>query len=112
MLPLTLVKTGDLAKVIKVNGRDNVKKHLADLGFVDGTIVNVISSHDGDIILNVKDSRLAVTREMADKIMIELRKQYPECPENHIVDILAALVSAYSLKKSEKYTGKESKSHE
>ena len=62
MLPLTFVKTGDLAKVIKVNGRDNVKKHLADLGFVDGTIVNVISSHDGDIILNVKDSRLAVTR--------------------------------------------------
>ena len=72
MLPLTFVKTGDLAKVIKVNGRDNVKKHLADLGCVDGTIVNVISSHDGDIILNVKDSRLAVTREMADKIMIEL----------------------------------------
>ena len=72
MLPLTFVKTGDLAKVIKVNGRDNVKKHLADLGFVDGTIVNVISSHDGDIILNVKDSRLAVTREMAEKIMREL----------------------------------------
>lgn len=72
MLPLTFVKTGDLAKVIKVNGRDNVKKHLADLGFVDGTIVNVISSHDGDIILNVKDSRLAVTKEMADKVMIEL----------------------------------------
>lgn len=72
MLPLTFVKTGDLAKVIKVSGKDNVKKHLADLGFVDGTIVNVISSHDGDIILNVKDSRLAVTREMADKIMIEL----------------------------------------
>lgn len=72
MLPLTFVKTGDLAKVVKVSGRDNVKKHLADLGFVDGTIVNVISSHDGDIILNVKDSRLAVTREMADKIMIEL----------------------------------------
>ena len=72
MLPLTFVKTGDFAKVIKVSGRDNVKKHLADLGFVDGTIVNVISSHDGDIILNLKDSRLAVTREMADKIMIEL----------------------------------------
>ncbi|MBO6119552.1 MAG: ferrous iron transport protein A [Lachnospiraceae bacterium] len=72
MLPLTFVKTGDLAKVIKVNGRDNVKKHLSDLGFVDGSIVNVISSHDGDIIINVKDSRLAVTKEMADKIMIEL----------------------------------------
>lgn len=72
MLPLTFVKTGDIAKVIKVSGKDVVKKHLSDLGFVDGTIVNVISSHDGDIILNVKDSRLAVTREMADKIMIEL----------------------------------------
>ena len=72
MLPLTFVKTGDLAKVIKVHGKDTVKKHLADLGFVDGTIVNVISSHEGDIILNVKDSRLAVTKEMADKVMIEL----------------------------------------
>ena len=72
MLPLTFVKTGDMAKVIKVNGKDTVKKHLADLGFVDGTFVNVISSHDGDIILNVKDSRLAVTKEMADKVMIEL----------------------------------------
>lgn len=72
MLPLTYVKTGDMAKVLKVSGKDIVRKHLADLGFVDGTIVTVISSHDGDIILNVKDSRLAVTREMADKIMIEL----------------------------------------
>ncbi len=72
MLPLTYVKTGDMAKVLKVSGKDMVRKHLADLGFVDGAIVTVISSHDGDIILNVKDSRLAVTREMADKIMIEL----------------------------------------
>ena len=72
MLPLTYVKTGDMAKVLKVSGKDMVRKHLADLGFVDGAIVTIISSHDGDIILNVKDSRLAVTREMADKIMIEL----------------------------------------
>lgn len=72
MLPLTFVKTGDVAKVIKVNGKDSTKKHLADLGFVDGTLVSVISSHNGDIILNVKDSRLAVTKDMADKIMIEL----------------------------------------
>ena len=72
MLPLTFVKTGDIVKVTKINGKDNAKKRLAELGFVDGTIVNVISSHNGDIILNVKDSRLAVTREMADKIMIEI----------------------------------------
>ena len=71
MLPLTFVKSGDCAKVIRVQGKDTVKKHLADLGFVDGAYVNVISSHDGDIILNVKDSRLAVTKEMADRVMIE-----------------------------------------
>ncbi len=72
MLPLTFVKSGDIVKVIKVNGLDTAKKHLNDLGFIPGTIVSVISSHDGDIILNVKDSRLAITKEMADKIMIDM----------------------------------------
>ena len=72
MLPLTYVKTGDYAKVIKVGGRPDAKKHLADLGFVDGTVMNIISSHDGDIILNIKNSRLAVTKEMSEKIMIEI----------------------------------------
>ena len=72
MLPLTYVKTGDYAKVIKVGGRPDAKKHLADLGFVDGAVMNIISSHDGDIILNIKNSRLAVTKEMSEKIMIEI----------------------------------------
>jgi ferrous iron transport protein A len=72
VLPLTYVKTGDYAKVIKVGGRPDAKKHLADLGFVDGTVMNIISSHDGDIILNIKNSRLAVTKEMSEKIMIEI----------------------------------------
>ena len=54
MLPLTFVKTGDMAKVIKVNGRDNAKKHLADLGFVDGTIVNVISSPGSTSVLSAE----------------------------------------------------------
>ena len=44
MLPLSFVKNGDIVKVIKVNGQDNAKKHLKDLGFVADTIVNVISS--------------------------------------------------------------------
>ena len=72
MLPLTYVKTGDYAKVIKVGGRPDAKKHLADLGFVDGAVMNIISSHDGDIILHIKNSRLAVTKEMSEKIMIEI----------------------------------------
>lgn len=72
MLPLTYVKSGDFVKILKVNGKDDARKHLNDLGFVEGTICAVISSHSGDIILNVKDSRLAVTREMADRIMIDI----------------------------------------
>ena len=72
MLPLTFVKTGDIVKVQKVLGNDESKKHLNDLGFVNGSVVNVISSHNGDIILNIKDSRLAVTKSMADKIMIDI----------------------------------------
>lgn len=72
MLPLTYVKPGDIVKIIKVNGNGNAKKHLNDLGFVNGTIGSVVSSHDGDIILNIKDSRLALTREMSDRIMIDI----------------------------------------
>ena len=50
---------------------DEIKKHLSNLGFVEGAVVNVISAHNGDLILNVKDSRLALTKEMTEKIMIE-----------------------------------------
>ena len=72
MLPLTFVKTGEFVKIVRVSGKDEAKKHLNDLGFVEGTVCAVISSHGGDVILNVKDSRLAVTREMADRIMIDM----------------------------------------
>ena len=72
MLQLTFVKTGDVVKIRKVTGKDDIKKHLNDLGFVEGSICSVISSINGDIILNVKDSRLALTKEMADKIMIDI----------------------------------------
>lgn len=75
MLPLSFVKSGDIVKVVKVNGLATAKKHLEDLGFVAGTIVHIISSHDGDIILNVKDSRLAITKEMAEKVMIDISSE-------------------------------------
>ena len=71
MLPLSSAAAGDKVIVKKVSGKDEIKKHLFNLGFVDGTVINVISSHNGDLILNVKDSRLALTKEMTEKIMIE-----------------------------------------
>ena len=72
MLPLAFVKSGDFVKILKVKGKDDAKKHLNDLGFVEGTVCAVISSHSWDVILNVKDSRLAITKEMADRIMIDM----------------------------------------
>ena len=75
MLPLTFVKTGDIVRVVRVQGNDAVKKHLNELGFVNDTIVNVISSHNGDVILNVKNSRLAITKAMADKIMVDIASE-------------------------------------
>lgn len=72
MLPLMYVKTGDVVKICKITGKDEIKKHLNDLGFVDGAIGKVISSYDGDVILNLKNSRIAATKTMSERIMIEL----------------------------------------
>ncbi len=70
MLPLTFAQQGETVIVVKLSGNDAAKKHLADLGFVEGTEVNVVSSHNGDLILNVKGTKLAMTREMATKVKV------------------------------------------
>ncbi len=70
MLPLTFAQQGEDVVVVKVGGNDAAKKHLADLGFVEGTEVNIVSSHNGDLILNIKGTKLAMTREMAQKIKV------------------------------------------
>lgn len=71
MLPLTLAKAGEQVRVARISGSQEIKKHLEDLGFVEGTVITVVSSHEGDVIINLKDSRLAVTREMAQKVMVQ-----------------------------------------
>ncbi len=70
MLPLTFVKQGESVVVVSVGGNDAAKKHLADLGFVEGSQVDVVSSHNGDLILNIKGTKLAMTREMAQKVKV------------------------------------------
>ncbi|MDO4615264.1 MAG: FeoA family protein [Lachnospiraceae bacterium] len=70
MLPLTLVQQGETVVVVQVGGNDAAKQHLADLGFVTGSEVNVVSSHNGDLIVNMKGTKLAMTREMAQKIKV------------------------------------------
>lgn len=69
-MPLTLAGAGEENIIKKVGGKPEIKKHLEDLGFVAGGSVTVISAIGGNLIVNVKNARVAISREMAGKIMI------------------------------------------
>ena len=70
MMPLLYASEGEVNIIKKVGGKQDVKKHLEDMGFVVGGAVTVISQIGGNVIVNVKDTRVAVSREMAQRIMI------------------------------------------
>ena len=70
MLPLTLANIGEEYMIHKVSGNPETRKHLEDLGFVAGGPVTVVSALGGNIIVKVKESRIAISEEMARKIMI------------------------------------------
>lgn len=70
MMPLTLASIGEENTVKKVGGSPEVKKHLENLGFVAGSQVTVMNELAGNIIVKVKEARVAISREMAQKIMI------------------------------------------
>ena len=70
MLPLTLATAGEENIIKKIGGSPEVKLHLENLGFVVGGSVTVVTTVGGNVIVNVKESRIAVSREMAQKIMV------------------------------------------
>ena len=70
MMPLILAVAGETNTIRKVSGNPEVKKHLEDLGFVVGGEVTVVSAIGGNLIVKVKESRIAISREMAGKIMV------------------------------------------
>lgn len=70
MMPLTLAAVGESNTIKKIGGLPEVKKHLENLGFVVGGNVTIINKLGGNVIVNVKDARVAVSEEMARKIMI------------------------------------------
>ena len=70
MMPLTLAVAGEENIIKKNGGRSDVKAHLENLGFVAGGAVTVINTIGGNVIVNVKESRIAISKEMAQKIMI------------------------------------------
>ena len=70
MMPLTMVKPSEESIIRKVGGNSETRKFLESLGFVVGGSVAVISEINGNVIVNVKNSRVAVSKEMAQKIMV------------------------------------------
>ena len=69
MMPLTFANVGEDNIIKKIGGNPEVKKHLENLGFVVGGNVKIISRLGGNVIVNVKEARVAISREMAQKIM-------------------------------------------
>lgn len=70
MTPLSMAKTGETVTIRKITGKDEIRQHLAELGFVVGAAVTVVSEIAGNLILQVKDSRVALDRGLANRIMI------------------------------------------
>ena len=70
MMPLTMAKVGEPNTIKRIGGREETKKFLENLGFVTGSVVTVVSEISGNMILNVKDSRVELGKDMANKIMI------------------------------------------
>ena len=69
-MPLSMVRAGEHNVIKKVGGRSETKKFLENLGFVVGGLVTVVSEINGSLIVNVKDSRVAIGRDMANKILV------------------------------------------
>lgn len=69
-MPLSMAEPGAVLYIKRIGGKDEIRKHLAELGFVVGGMVKVISIIGGNIIVQVKESRIALSREMAVKIIV------------------------------------------
>lgn len=70
MMPLSMVKPGETNTIKKVSGKEETRKFLENLGFVTGGEVTVVYEIEGNLIVNVKDSRVAIGKDMANRIMV------------------------------------------
>lgn len=70
MIPLMLAGIGEENTIKKIGGSPEIKKHLEDLGFVVGGSVTIVNALGGNVIVNVKESRVAISEEMARRIMV------------------------------------------
>jgi len=70
MMPLTMAKIGERNSVKKIGGRDETRQFLENLGFIPGSHVTIITKNSGNVIVSIKESRVAISQEMAAKIMV------------------------------------------
>lgn len=70
MMPLNMIGAGNSALVRRISGNDEIRRYLGNLGFVSGAEVSIVSEIGGNVIVNVKDSRVAINREMASHILV------------------------------------------
>ena len=71
MMPLTFMNEGINLKVLKINGRSDTKQFLEKLGFVSGSDIKIVQKMNGNIIVSIKDTRVAINKDFANKIMVE-----------------------------------------
>ncbi len=69
-MPLSMVSEGESNVIKHVGGKEETRRFLENLGFVAGSPVTVLSQNDGNIIVNIKDSRIAIGKDMANKIVV------------------------------------------
>lgn len=70
MMPLTMIRAGEHNIIKKIGGREDTRHFLESLGFVVGGSVSIVSENGGNVIVNVKGSRVAISKEMANKILV------------------------------------------
>lgn len=70
MMPLTMAHMGEKMIITKINGKDETKRFLENLGFVPGGNVIIVSEISGNMIVNVKDVRVAISKSMANRIIV------------------------------------------
>jgi ferrous iron transport protein A len=70
MMPLSMAKIGEENLIKKVGGKEEIRQFLANLGFTPGANITIVTKNSGNVIVNIKESRVAVSQEMAAKIMV------------------------------------------
>lgn len=72
MMPLTLAGVGEVNTIRRIGGNEETRRFLENLGFVAGSEITVLSAIEGNVIVNIKDSRIAINKDMARHIMVQL----------------------------------------